>query len=130
MVHFRTVAFISAFIAVAIPIAPAAAFFFATSDRPLRAGPGGQTRVAGAVAEGARIALIKCQETWCLVAAGRETGWLEVRFIGVAADPKSAPPGLPMPTLPPTWRPGPLDPPEPLLGPPRGMLADPDLHAP
>jgi hypothetical protein len=80
------------------------------------------------VAEGQRIGIIKCRDKWCLVAAGKKTGWLEVRFIGVAADPKAAPPGLPMPALPPTWRAGPLDPADPPLGPPKGQLADPDLH--
>ena len=63
-----------------------------------------------------------------LVGRGGGAKDLEVRFIGVAADAKAASPGLPMPTLPPTWRPGPLDFPDPPLGPPKGQLADPDLR--
>ena len=89
MLHFRKAAFISALIAGAFLASPAAAFFFANSDHALRAGPGGQTAIAGRVAEGQRIGIIKCRDKWCLVAAGRKSGWLEVRFIGVAADPKS-----------------------------------------
>ena len=134
MVRFRTIAFTAA---VLLCLAtPAAAFFFAKSDRALRAGPGDQTAVAGAVAEGQRIALVKCKTDWCLVAAGRKTGWIEARFIGVAATtgsaaaPNRSPPGLPIVQLPPTWRyrQGPLDFPDPPLGPPRGQLSDPQLH--
>jgi hypothetical protein len=128
MVRFPSLAFTSALVCAAFLVTPAAAFFFATNDHPLRAGPGGQTSVAGRVSEGQRLGVIKCRDEWCFVAVGKKTGWLEVRFIGVAADPKSAPPGRPMPALPPTWRPGPLDPADPPLGPPKGQLADPDLH--
>ena len=131
MLRFRIAAFISALIAEAFLVSPAAAFFFANSDHALRAGPGGQTTIAGAVAEGQRIGIIKCRDKWCLVAAGRKKGWLEVRFIGVAADPKSAPPGLRIPAMPPTWRHEPLEPPQPILGPPDPQLAEPDpLHLP
>ena len=131
MLRFRKAAFISALIAGAFLASPAAAYFFANGDHALRAGPGGQTAIAGAVAEGQRIGIIKCRDKWCLVAAGHKTGWLEARFIGVAADPKSASPGLRMPALPPTWRHEPLEPPQPILGPPDGQLAEPDpLHLP
>src|ERR1700692_4981089 len=100
MVRLRSTTFIAA---VLLCLAtPASAFFFAKSDRALRAGPGDQTAVAGAVAEGQRIALVKCKTDWCLVAAGRKTGWIEARFIGVAAStgaaaaPNPSPPGLPI----------------------------------
>src|ERR1700730_8602418 len=136
MVRLRSTTFIAA---VLLCLAtPAAAFFFAKSDQALRAGPGDHTAVAGSVAEGQRIALVKCKTKtdWGLVAAGRKTGWIETRFIGVAASTGSAappnppPPGLPPVQLPPTWRyrQGPLDFPDPPLGPPRGQLADPNLH--
>jgi hypothetical protein len=118
----------AAFIVAMVLVTPASAFFFATSDQALRSGPGGQGSVAGKVAEGQRLGVIKCKDEWCLVAAGRRTGWLEVRFIGVAADPKSAPPGLRLPALPPTWRHDPLDFPDPPLGPPEGQLAEPELR--
>ena len=44
--------------------------------------------------------------------------------------PNPSPPGLPIVQLPPTWRyrHGPLDFPDPPLGPPRTQLADPQLH--
>jgi hypothetical protein len=126
MIGLRGLAFISAAVAPTLVATPAAAVFIATSDHALSTAPGG--RSSGAVAEGQRLGIIKCRDKWCLVAAGRKTGWLEVRFIGVIADPKPAPPGLPMPALPPTWRPGPLDPPDPPLGPPKGQLADPNMH--
>lgn len=128
MVPFRTIAFTAALtLALATP---AAAYFFATNDHELRTGPGGQTAVAGTVAEGQRIALIDCKADWCLVAAGRKKGWIEVKFIGVAADPIPAQPGLPAIQMPPTWRwrHGPLDFADPPLGRPRDPLATPDLH--
>jgi hypothetical protein len=132
MVRFRSMMFAAA---VLICLAtPAAAFFFAKSDRDLRAGPGEQTAVAGAVAEGQRISLVKCKSDWCLVAAGRKTGWIEARYIGVTANtvPPSGnpwPPPVASPQLPPTWRypQGPLDFSDPPLGPPRGQLSDPAL---
>jgi uncharacterized protein YgiM (DUF1202 family) len=128
MARLRTIAFTAA-ILVSLAV-PAAAFFFATSDHALRTGPGDQARVAGAVAEGQRLAVIDCKADWCLVAAGRKTGWLEGRFIGVAADSAPSQPGLPIVQLPPTWRwrHGPLDLPDPPLGPPRPPLAEPELH--
>lgn len=128
MVRPQTIAFTAAIL---LSLAtPAAAFFFATSDHALRAGPGDRTSVAGAVAEGQRLAVINCKADWCLIAAGRKTGWLEGRFIGVAADARPSRPGLPIVQLPPTWRwrHGPLDMPDPPLGPPRTPLAEPELH--
>ena len=131
MLHFRKAAFISALITGAFLASPAAAFCFANSDHALRAGPGGQTAIAGRVSEGRRIGIIECRDKWCLVTAGGVWRLTEVRFIGVAADPKSAPRGLPIPTLPPTWRHEPLEPPQPILGPPDGHFAEPPpLHLP
>lgn len=128
MSRLRAIVPACALVTVAFLVTPASAFFFANSDHALRSGPGGTGRVTGSVAEGQRLGIIKCRNEWCLVAAGKRTGWLDVRFIGVAADARAAPPGLPVPSLPPTWRRDPLGPPDPILGPPKGQLADPDLH--
>ena len=121
-----------AFAAMALTLlaAPAAAYF-ATSDQSLHAGPGADTAVAGKVAEGQHISLIKCKATWCLVSTGRKSGWIELQFVGTSAAPSNPWPGAMAPVqLPPTWRyrNGPLDFPDPPLSVPRDPLANPNLH--
>src|SRR5204862_963254 len=66
MVHLRTSALISAVVAMVASATPASAFFYATGDHSLRAGPGGLGSVTGSVAEGQRLGVISCRDNWCL----------------------------------------------------------------
>src|SRR5579871_6681082 len=117
-------------IALASLAGPAAAYF-ASSDQTLRTGPGADTAVAGKVAEGQHISLIRCKASWCLVSTGHRSGWIQLQYVGTSAAPRNPWPG-PMPPvqLPPTYRyrNGPLDFPDPPLSFPRDPLADPNLH--
>jgi hypothetical protein len=127
-IRFRIV--VLAALGVAALATPAAAFFYAKATQTLRAGPGGNAGASGTVGKGQRLSLLRCEADWCLIGAGKRTGWIESRFIGVAADPSPWPAPLPPPQGLPTWRwrHGPLDFPDPPLGPPRPPLAEPDLR--
>lgn len=90
----------------------------ATADLNLRAGPGTQYRVIGAMPRGARVEVLGCSRGWCEVQWGGRRGFASERFLSPAVAPRGGGsleiivpfPGIgirPEPAPPPLARPAP-----------------------
>ena len=61
----------------------------------LRNGPGANHAVIRVVRSGEEVTIVRCERNWCLVNAGRDTGWLSQSYVmRVIAPP---PPSMPWP---------------------------------
>ena len=47
----------------------------------LRNGPGTNHAVIRVVRSGEDVTIVRCERNWCLVNAGRETGWLAQNYV-------------------------------------------------
>lgn len=64
----------------------------------LRNGPGTNHAVIRVVRSGEEVTIVRCERNWCLVNAGRETGWLSQSYVmRVIAPPPAPPPSMPWP---------------------------------